>query len=234
MMAGPYAPDLTPREQAAHGRPIRLSHPAQWQGLDHPDGLGRGGAPEPLPDRALQRAQGRCPPRPRFARSDGGHDDLTPLRVVHPHHACVPDTGLFPQDLLHHGRGHLHTAGDDHVIRPAEYLKTAVLPPAPEVVRAEPAVAEGTGRQLRPVEVAGRQGRSAESYRTARAGPGRPFRWRTDPHPYPLQRHPVVDAAAGGLGHAVRGHHPHTRLARPRQQWLGCARAAQQYGVELP
>ena len=93
----------------------------------------------------------------------------------------------------------------------------------PGVAGAEPAVDEG-GRGRR-------RDRGGSPARGSARPARRPSATRT---PTPASGTPVVDAAAGGLGHAVGGHHGHALGPRAGEQGGVRGGAADEHGVEGP
>ena len=93
--------------------------------------------------------------------------------------------------------GHVHAAADDDVVEPAEHVQPAVVVEPPRVGGQEPAVDQHLGGQRRVAVVPVEQGRPGDPDPAVGA----------DRHGHAVEREPVVDAAAGGLGRAVGRHH---------------------------
>ena len=131
--------------------------------------------------------------------------------------------------MLAQSRGHrrardVDPAGDDHVVDPTEHLQPTVLVEAAGVGGVEPAVDQHLGGQPGVAVVA-----------VEDRGPGQPDATRGSQRDrHTVERDAVVDAAARGLGSAVRRDHAHTgRLGAGTQR--GVYRPpAEQHGVEGP
>ncbi len=117
--------------------------------------------------------------------------------------------------------GHVDAAADHHVVDPAEHGQPAVLVEPAGVGGQEPAVHQRLGGQLRVTVVPVEQRRPGDPDPALGADRDR----------HPVQRHPVVDAAAGGLRRAVRRHHPQPLVGRPGPEPGVDRAAAEQDGV---
>ena len=106
------------------------------------------------------------------------------------------------------GRGHVDAAADHHVVDPAEHVQPAVLVEPAGVGGQEPAVDQHLGGQLGVAVV------PVEERRPGDPDPAVGVERERDA----VERVAVVDAAAGGLGRAVRRDHAHAGvLGRARR-----------------
>ena len=157
------------------------------------------GGPRP-PSRAPRR--GRASPTTnattRFPHSSSG----TPTT------SAALDVRVLAQPRGDRRRRHVHPAADHDVVEPAEHVQPAVLVEPAGVGGQEPAVDQGLGGRVRVAVV------PVEQRRARRSGSGRPPPIASADA---VERVAVVDAAAGGLGRAVRRHDAHPGRLRPRR-----------------
>src|SRR5689334_3375653 len=115
------------------------------------------------------------------ASDDVGDDALAPVVVRHADDGNFRDRLIAEKDVLHLARVDVVAAGDDHVLRAVHQREVAVLVEAAEVAGVEPAVAQGLGRRLGHVEVAGHDGRTVDQHLADLARPGGHAHARVEP-----------------------------------------------------
>jgi hypothetical protein len=129
-----------------------------------------------------------------------GHDALAPLGVRPSDDRCARDAGQPAEDRLDGVGEDLLATGHDHVVRPSPHGEQTGLDGA-DVAGAEPAVRIG-GHGLAGLGAVGPQRGGRPDLHDAIGA---------DAHLDAVERAPVVDDPAHGLGEAVRGH----RVGRP-------------------
>ena len=134
---------------------------------------------------------------------DEGDDPLAPLVVVARRDRDLRNAGKLGEHLLDRVGPHVLAAGDDQVVAATVHDEPAVVVERADVTGREPALRGASGRC--------RRGSSAAASALA-AGC---CRRRRRSHLDAVERHPVVDDAAAGLGHAVGR----------RRRWRGASRA---------
>ena len=197
------------------GEPVGLAVRQQRQRVQAYDAARRPRAGQGVGHPAPCGVQGQVPDQQRDDRG-------APLGIGHPDHLGLPHVRVLAEPGRHRRRGHVDAAGDHHVVDASVHPEQPVVVDPAEVLGDEPAALLHLRGEVGLPVVPGEDDGATD--------PDPPVGADLDRDP--VERTPVVHAAAAGLAHPVRRHHPHPGALRPRAQGRLEPRAADQDGVE--